>query len=73
MRDVIHQSLRTLEERGASIEEISLPMTHYCVATYYIIMAAEVSTNLGRYDGIRYGHVSTKHVQTLDEMYEYNR
>jgi aspartyl-tRNA(Asn)/glutamyl-tRNA(Gln) amidotransferase subunit A len=39
-----------LKELGAEIKEVNLPMTKYAVATYYIIMPAEVSTNLARYD-----------------------
>jgi len=46
----------TLEKMNCQIKEISLPHTKYSVATYYIIMPAEVSSNLARYDGLRYGH-----------------
>ena len=44
-----------MEELGAEIVEISLPNTQYAVAVYYIIMASEVSSNLARFDGIRFG------------------
>ena len=44
-----------MEERGAKIEEISLPHSEYALACYYIIMASEVSANLARFDGIKYG------------------
>jgi aspartyl-tRNA(Asn)/glutamyl-tRNA(Gln) amidotransferase subunit A len=43
-----------LKELGAEIVDISLPMTKYAPATYYIIMPAEASTNLARFDGLRY-------------------
>lgn len=48
--------LRVLEEQGAEIVEISLPHTEYAISVYYIIQTAEVSSNLARYDGIRYGN-----------------
>lgn len=47
-----------MEELGAKIIDISLPMTQYAIAAYYIIVPAEVTTNLARLDGIRYGHNS---------------
>jgi aspartyl-tRNA(Asn)/glutamyl-tRNA(Gln) amidotransferase subunit A len=48
-------AIRQIEERGAVVEEISLPHTEYAVAVYYIIAPAEASSNLARYDGMRYG------------------
>src|SRR5919106_2443018 len=48
-------AIRQIEERGAVVEEISLPHTDYAVAVYYIIAPAEASSNLARYDGMRYG------------------
>ena len=52
---IIKEAISNLEELGAEIVEVSLPHTEYAVATYYIIMASEVSANLARYTGIRYG------------------
>lgn len=52
---VIKGAIRKLEELGAKIVEVSLPHTEYAVATYYIIMPSEVSANLARFDGIRFG------------------
>lgn len=52
---VIRNALKKLEELGAKLVEISLPHTEYAVATYYIIMSSEVSSNLARFDGIRFG------------------
>lgn len=51
-----NDSLKVLEKLGAEIVEISLPNTEYGIAVYYIIQPAEVSSNLARYDGIRYGN-----------------
>jgi aspartyl-tRNA(Asn)/glutamyl-tRNA(Gln) amidotransferase subunit A len=50
------EALRQLEQQGAIIEDISLPHTEYAIAVYYIIATAEASSNLARYDGMRYGH-----------------
>ncbi len=52
---VIRDAIKKLAELGAEIVEISLPHTEYAVAAYYILMASEVSSNLARFDGIRYG------------------
>jgi len=51
----IRQTGEILEDRGAKVEEISLPHTQYGLAVYYIITPSEVSSNLARFDGIRYG------------------
>ena len=60
-----------LKEAGAEPVEISLPHTKYALATYYIIAPAEASSNLARYDGVRFGLRVPG--QTLDEMYENTR
>jgi aspartyl-tRNA(Asn)/glutamyl-tRNA(Gln) amidotransferase subunit A len=52
---VIKDAIKKLEELGATLVEVELPHTEYAVATYYIIMASEVSANLGRFNGIRFG------------------
>lgn len=52
----VREAINKLEELGAEIHEVSLPHTKYAVAVYYIITPSEVSTNLSRYDGIRYGY-----------------
>lgn len=55
VKGVIEAAIKKLEELGVEIVEISLPHTEYAVATYYIIMASEVSSNLAKFDGIRFG------------------
>ena len=52
IRDVVKKA----EKSGAVVKEISLPHTEYALATYYVIMTAELSSNLSRYDGIKYGY-----------------
>src|SRR5690349_21039431 len=52
----IRQAVDALEGAGATVEEVSLPHTDYGLATYYIVVPAEASANLARYDGVRYGH-----------------
>lgn len=68
---VWQQGIEWLKAAGAEIVDISLPHTKYALPTYYIIAPAEASSNLARYDGVRYG----LRVQgdTLDEMYEATR
>ncbi|MDH4228285.1 MAG: Asp-tRNA(Asn)/Glu-tRNA(Gln) amidotransferase subunit GatA [Nitrospirota bacterium] len=51
----VQASIRVLEGQGATLREISLPHTAYAVACYYLVATAEASSNLGRYDGVRYG------------------
>lgn len=57
-----------LRAAGHVVEEVSLPMVKYALAMYYIIVPAEISSNLARYDGIRYGH-RAEAAQTLVELY----
>jgi aspartyl-tRNA(Asn)/glutamyl-tRNA(Gln) amidotransferase subunit A len=69
----IDEAVEKMKELWAEIKEVSLPMTKYAIATYYIIMPAEVSTNLSRYDGIRFGHNSDKPYSSTDELFTNNR
>jgi aspartyl-tRNA(Asn)/glutamyl-tRNA(Gln) amidotransferase subunit A len=52
---IVKTALKKLTDMGCVVEEVGLPHTEYCVATYYIIAPAEASSNLARYDGVRYG------------------
>lgn len=66
------RSVKLFEENGAKIEYISLPHLKYALETYYIIMTSEVSSNLARFDGIRYGH-RAKEYNTVNELYTNSR
>ena len=68
----VREALEVLRGRGAELVEIDLPHTPYAVATYYLIATAEASSNLGRYDGVRYGHRTDKVTNLLD-MYRESR
>jgi len=68
----IREAITKLEKLGAKVGEATLPHSEYGVATYYIIVPSEVSANLARYDGIRYGHV-TKYADNLFEVYAKSR
>lgn len=65
------QGIEWLKNSGANIVEVSLPHTHYALATYYIIAPAEASSNLARYDGVRYGQRVSE--EALRDMYEITR
>ena len=62
-----------LQKRGAEVVEISLPHTKYAPAVYYILASAECSSNLARFDGVRYGFRAADENLSLDEMYEKTR
>ena len=64
----IRNGIATLEAAGAKTVSVSLPHTKYGVAAYYLIAPAEASSNLARFDGVRYGHRDTS-AETLQEMY----
>lgn len=72
VRRVYEDSIRAFKDMGAVVEETSLPTFDYALSAYYIISSAEVSSNLARYDGIRYGY-RTKEFRNLKEMYKKSR
>ncbi len=72
MKKAMDDAIATYKALGAEFLEISLPHTDYAVATYYLIATAEASSNLARYDGVRFGH-RTADAQGLLEMYMKSR
>ncbi len=68
VKETILKALEVLEGLGAHVEEISLPYTDYAMATYFILVSAEASSNLARFDGIKYGY-RAENYQDLEELY----
>ncbi|TWT16196.1 Asp-tRNA(Asn)/Glu-tRNA(Gln) amidotransferase subunit GatA [Streptococcus sp. sy010] len=68
IKDNILAAAKHLESLGAIVEEVSLPHSKYGVAVYYIIASSEASSNLQRFDGIRYGY-RTENVNNLEDVY----
>ncbi|MBU6141351.1 MAG: Asp-tRNA(Asn)/Glu-tRNA(Gln) amidotransferase subunit GatA [Proteobacteria bacterium] len=62
-----------LQKRGAEIVEISLPHTNYAAAVYYVVASAECSSNLSRFDGVRYGFRAEEENLSIEKMYEKTR
>lgn len=72
VKEKVELGIKKLEELGAEIVYVSLPHTKYAVPAYYVIATAEASTNLARYDGVRYGF-RAEGTSNLKEMYNYTR
>ena len=68
----LQEAIETYKKMGAEVEEFSLDIAEYALATYYIIACAEASSNLGRFDGIRYGY-RTENFSNLKELYRNSR
>ena len=69
---VVQEAVRVIENRGAHCIDISLPHTEYVVAVYYVIAPCEASSNLARYDGVKYGY-RNRDQDTLMDMYRATR
>jgi aspartyl-tRNA(Asn)/glutamyl-tRNA(Gln) amidotransferase subunit A len=72
----VKEAIKLLEQAGAKVEEVTLPHTEYAVAVYYLIATAEASSNLARYEGVKYGYRSQAQSlksKGLIEMYEETR
>ena len=72
VRDKLYEAAEIYKKLGAEVEEISVDIEKYVLATYYIIADAEASSNLGRFDGIRYGH-RTNEYSNIDEIFKKSR
>jgi len=74
VKELMHNAIAQFKELGAQVTEISLPHTKYGIPVYYIITPSEISSNLARFDGFRYGyHAKVKRGETLNEIYLNNR
>lgn len=72
VKQSLQEAIEKYKEMGAIIEEFSLDIANYSLATYYIVACAEASSNLGRFDGIRYGY-RTKNYTNLKELFKNSR
>ena len=72
VKSKLYEAIEIYKELGAEVEEFSLDIAKYALATYYIIADAEASSNLGRFDGIRYGH-RTEEYSNIDEIFKKSR
>ena len=72
VRDAVLSAVRTLEEKGAVVEEFDLGLVKYAIPAYYVIACAEASSNLARFDGVKYGY-RTKEYEGLHNMYKKSR
>ena len=72
VKEAIEKAIEEYKAMGAIVEECSLPIAEYSLATYYIISCAEASSNLGRFDGIRYGY-RTPNYENLNDIFVNSR
>ena len=72
VESAVAEAIRSLERLGAVREKVSLPHTEYAIAAYYLVATAEASSNLGRYDGVKYGYRTSKSEHLID-MYMKSR
>ena len=72
VKEKLMQAIEEYKKMGAEVEEFSLDIAKYALATYYIVACAEASSNLGRFDGIRYGY-RTKNFTNLKDIYKNSR
>ncbi len=73
VNEAVTAAIQTYKELGATIVDIELPLTDVGVSTYYVLAPAECSSNLARYDGIRYGHRTSSPCKDLFELYSRSR
>lgn len=73
MSQAINQTLLELTQQGHSVEAVEFDLIDYIVPTYYVLTTAEASSNLARFDGVRYGHRTSEAVKDLTDFYCRNR
>ncbi|WP_214768890.1 Asp-tRNA(Asn)/Glu-tRNA(Gln) amidotransferase subunit GatA [Exiguobacterium sp. s133] len=71
VKDNIRAAIKKLESLGATVDEVSLPNSKYALATYYLLASSEASSNLARFDGIRYG--VRAEADALEDVFKYSR
>ena len=72
VRKAVMNAAKTLEKLGAAVTEVSLPSLSYALPAYYVLSSAEASSNLARFDGVRYGHRAAEYAD-LEELYVKSR
>lgn len=72
VKSIVSEAVKIFEKLGAHVEEVSLPYSEYAIPVYYITASAEASSNLARFDGVRYGH-RAKDYADLEDMYVKSR
>ena len=72
VKEAVLNAAKVLEEKGAIVEKFDLGLVEYAIPTYYVIACAEASSNLARYDGVKYGY-RTKEYEGLHDMYKKSR
>lgn len=70
--ETVMKAVETMKKLGAEVVEVTLPLTKYAIPAYYLLVKSEASTNLARYDGIKYGH-TTDQAKELEEIYMKSR
>lgn len=70
--EIFNNAIKKFKELGAEVVDIDLSILKYSIAVYYILATAEASTNLARFDGIRYG-IRSQQAQTLEEVYDFSK
>ena len=70
--DAVMAGVEVLKSLGAQVKEVELPLTNYAIPTYYILAKSEGSSNMSRYDGLRFGH-ATNEAKDLEELYMKSR
>ncbi|MBT4277639.1 Asp-tRNA(Asn)/Glu-tRNA(Gln) amidotransferase subunit GatA [Candidatus Falkowbacteria bacterium] len=73
IRKITEKAIQKLKDLGCKIKEVSLPHTKYAIAVYYIIVPSEISSNMARYDGIKYGYSEREEAKDLMEIYTKSR